>query len=61
MSRRLKEFIPQLEVANSLLNDKTFNVEDVHEDEAYIEMVISFKELLLILESRIRSPGRESG
>lgn len=43
MSHRLKEFIPQLEAANYLLNDKTFNVEDVHEGEEYIEMVTSFK------------------
>jgi hypothetical protein len=46
VSRRLEEFIPQLEAANSLLTDETFNVEDVCEDETYIEMVSSFKGLL---------------
>jgi hypothetical protein len=43
VSERLRTFLPQLEAANSLLNDNTFDIEDVSEDEEYIEMVFRFK------------------
>ena len=36
---RLRSFLPQLEAANTLLESKTTNIEDVNEDEEYIEMV----------------------
>jgi len=36
---RLRSFLPQLEAANTLLESKTTNIEDVSEDEEYIEMV----------------------
>ena len=35
---RLKAFLPQLQAANTLL-DRTKNIEDVEEDEEYVEMV----------------------
>ena len=36
---RLRSFLPQLEAANTLLESKAANIEDVSEDEEYIEMV----------------------
>ena len=38
MTDRLKIFLPQLQEANTSL-DKTENIEDVDEDEEYVEMV----------------------
>ena len=39
VSERLKAFLPQLEKANTELDDEANNLEDVDEDEEYIEMV----------------------
>jgi len=39
VSERLKAFLPQLEKANTELDDEAKNLEDVDEDEEYIEMV----------------------
>ena len=39
VSERLRTFLPQLQAANTLLDEKTMNLEDVSEDEEYIEMV----------------------
>lgn len=36
-------FLPKLEVANNVLRDASFNVEDVDEDDEYVEMVPNHK------------------
>ena len=39
MSEKLRLFLPRLEAANKRLNDDNLNLEEVDEDEEYIEMV----------------------
>ena len=58
VSERLRTFLPQLEVANSLLKENTFDIEDVAEDEEYIEMVFPLRDHVDV-EPRIRRIRRE--
>lgn len=41
VSERLKQFLPQLKAANELLEHKTISLEDVEDDNEYVEMVYS--------------------
>jgi hypothetical protein len=58
---RLRSFLPQLEAANTLLDTKTTNIEDVNEDEEYIEMVHSPTASNVDVESGSRCIGGETG
>jgi Domain of unknown function (DUF4598) len=48
VSERLKAFLPRLQAANTLLDEKTVNLEDVNDDEEYIEMVHSLSRMTLM-------------
>jgi len=41
VSERLKQFLPQLKEANEQLDQEALNLEDVNDDEEYVEMVCS--------------------
>ena len=38
---RLRTFLPKFKAANSLLEKETFDIEDVEDDEEYVEMVLT--------------------
>ena len=61
VSERLKTFLPQLKAANTLIDEKTMNLEEVNDDEDYIEMVQIILQGDADIESWIRSIGREEG
>ena len=42
VSDRLRQFLPQLKEANDQLEQNTLSLEDVEDDEEYVEMVSSY-------------------